>query len=81
MVSWAATGGAIGARRHLVDTAGMEGMATPQALGGKPATARGAVHGNGLHGVFRTAGHETAARSQQWADEALVEAEQGDEQA
>lgn len=70
-----------GARGHLVDATGMEGMAAAQPARGQPAAARGAMGGDGLHGVFRTAGHEAATRPQQRADEALVEAQQGDEQA
>ncbi|MNT38007.1 hypothetical protein D3C72_1741770 [compost metagenome] len=71
----------VGRFGHWIEAAGMERMAAAQPSRRQPAAAQRAVPGDGVHGVFRAARHETAARPQQRADEALVEAQQGDEQA
>lgn len=67
--------------RYRIVAAGMQRMATPQAARGQPCTTRRAVTGHGFHRVFRATGRKAATRPQQRTDEALVEAQGGDEQA
>lgn len=66
---------------NRIQAARMQGMAARQSADGQPDAARGTMEGDRLHRVFRTAGHETAARAEQGADEALVAAQHRDEQA
>jgi hypothetical protein len=57
----------------------MEGLAAAQAQQRKPTAAQRTVYADGFHPVFRTAGNKTTARPEQGADEALVEAQYGNE--
>lgn len=59
----------------------MERLAAAQPQQRKPATTQRAVYADGLHPVFRAAGDKTAARPEQRADEALVQAQYGNEEA
>jgi len=59
----------------------MERVAAAQPQQRKPAATQRAVYADGFHPVFRAAGDKTAARPEQRADEALVQAQYGDEEA
>ena len=58
--------------RHRIVAARVEGMAAADAPGGQPAAFHRTEPGDGFHRVFRAGRDETAARTQQRADEALV---------
>jgi HPt (histidine-containing phosphotransfer) domain-containing protein len=66
--------------RHFVDTAGAEWVATRESRCRKQAAARRTEACHGDAGVARTAWVKAAARAQQRAEQALVEAEQGEQQ-
>ncbi|MNV76595.1 hypothetical protein D3C71_1699550 [compost metagenome] len=64
---------------HRVEAARVEGLATAKPQQRQPTAAQRAVYADGFHPVFRAAGNKTAARPEQGADEALVEAQYGNE--
>ncbi len=66
---------------HRVEPAGVQGMATEHAPRRKPAALERAEAGDGLHGVFGAGGMESATRTEQWTDPALVAAQRDDEEA
>jgi len=65
--------------RHRIVAAGVEGMAATDAPDGQPTAFHRTEPGDRFHRVFRAGRHETAARTQQWADEALVYPQESDE--
>jgi hypothetical protein len=68
-------------RGHRVEPARVQWMAAAEAADGQPASLQHAEAADGLHRVLRATGDESAAWPQQGADEALVAAQQQDEEA
>jgi len=64
---------------HRIKPAWMQRMAAAEATHGQPAPAQHAKARQRADGIFRTARHEPAARSEQRADAALVNAQQKNE--
>src|SRR5690606_4969982 len=77
--SCAAARRGVGLAGNRIEAAGVERVAAPQPAQREPAAAQWTVHGDGVRRIFGSAGEKAAALAGQGADEALVEARQGDE--
>src|ERR1700722_14772928 len=73
-------GHAVRVERHRIVTTGMERMAARQAPDRQPAATQAAVPLHRLECVLRTRRVEAAACAEQWADRALVGADQDADQ-
>src|SRR6185437_3160588 len=63
-------------RRHGIESAGMPGVATPDAFQGQPAAAQTSKPVQCLEGVLRAGRIEAAPRPQQRADDQLIQPDQ-----
>jgi hypothetical protein len=72
-------------RRNLIEASAVEGMAAEQAPESESRAAPGAVDGDGADGVLRASGLKAASaeaeRVQRGGEQALVEGEEGEEDA